>query len=114
MIDFDRLILGPAMDAFARPIIVVPKSGAAPYGGRGDYREPHTDIQLEDGSFSTASPTIGIRRSEFARVPQQDDRVYIDVDGLTVIPNVSRLFLVADVKPDGEGDVKLILAEIDP
>lgn len=112
MIDFDRLVLGPAMNAFARPIIVAPP-GLPPYGGRGDFREPHTEIALEDGTFSTASPTLGIRRGEFARLPEQGDSIFVNVDGMTILPG-SRRFEVIDVRPDGEGDVKLVLGEIDP
>lgn len=115
--DFDRLVLAPAMAAFARPVAFLPRGGA-PFVGRGDLRMPTADIALEDGSITTAAPVLGIRRSEFALLPEQEDGVYVDVvidaadpAGFRVTDRTRR-FLIQDVRPDGEGDIKLVLAEI--
>ncbi len=117
MLNFDRMVLRPAMGAFARPVAFLPKEGT-PYLGRGDFRMPTTDIQLDDGSLTTATPTLGIRAAEFATLPRQDDKVYVGVvrnpsspGGFDVVPTTLR-YIVMDVRPDGEGDIKLVLAEV--
>lgn len=113
MIDFDALVLAPAMDAFARPISVDPvmsQPGEQPYAVqrdgvsplRGDFRDPHETVQLVDGTLTTSDPVLGIRAVEFLILPAQEDLVTIGL----------RRFTVLDVRPDGEGDVKLVLREI--
>jgi hypothetical protein len=120
VINFDRLILGPAMAAFAGPFMVVPKDGSAVFVARGDFRQPSVEIALEDGSFTTSAPSLGVRRSEFLRFPRQEDEVYLDIvrdssspSGYAIGP-ASRKFVIVDLRPDGEGDVKLVLRENDP
>ena len=115
--DFDRLVLAPAMAAFARPVAFLPRGGV-PFLGRGDLRMPTVDIQMADGDVTTAALTLGIRRAEFETLPAQEDEVYVDIIkddterlGFRVTER-SRRFVVMDVRPDGEGDVKLVLAEI--
>lgn len=119
MISFDRLILRPAMGAFARPVAIIPADGQrAPYLARGDFRRPTQDIQLDDGEMTTAAPTLGIRRSEFPALPVQKDQVYVDVvvdsgapGGFRLTPETRR-YRIMDVRPDGEGDIKLVLAAV--
>lgn len=116
MIDFDRLVLRPAQAVFARPIAFLPKGGR-PFLGRGDFRRPTEMVDIGDGEMTTALPTLGIRASEFVILPRQDDELYVGIlrsdaaPGYEVLPT-SRRFKVMDVKPDGEGDVKLVLAEV--
>lgn len=117
MIDFDRLVLAPAMAAFARPVAFLPRGGV-PFLGRGDLRMPTVDIQMADGDITTAAPTLGIRRAEFDTMPAQEDEVYVDIvkDDAELlgfrVSERTRRFVVMDVRPDGEGDVKLVLAEV--
>lgn len=119
MLDFDRLVLRPAMGAFARPVAFLASDGQrAPVIGRGDFRAPTVDIALDDGSLTTAVPVLGIRRSEFDVLPVQEDEVYIDIvvddaepAGFRVTDRTRR-FAIKDVRPDGEGDIKLVLGEV--
>lgn len=117
MIDFDRLILGPAMGAFAMPIAVLPKNGS-PYLARGDFRRPTADVEIEEGKLTTASPTLGVRASEFPVLPVQNDSIYVRVRpnadapaGFEIVMGVTQRYLITDVRPDGEGDIKLVLRE---
>lgn len=118
MIDFDRLVLRPAMAAFGRPIGFLPKHDL-PFVGRGDFRRPTETVDLGEGDLTTAAPTLGIRASDFVDVdpPRQDDQIYVGVRVITAPPGFevlssTRRYVVKDVRPDGEGDIKLILAEI--
>ena len=117
MLNFDRLVLRPAMGAFARPVAFLPKGGT-PFLGRGDLRRPTEDVALSDGEMTTAAPVLGVRASELPEMPRQNDHVYVDVVvdqaerlGFRVTERTQR-FVVMDVRPDGEGDVKLVLAKV--
>ncbi|BCP53787.1 hypothetical protein K32_24040 [Kaistia sp. 32K] len=105
MIDFDAMVLGPAQLAFGRPVTILPlasQPGVASFPAGGDFRRPHTEVQLADGEFTTVSPTLGIRASEYPILPAIDDKIVIGAE----------TFLVVDVRPDGEGDVKLVLRKV--
>lgn len=105
MIDFDAMVLAPAQLAFARPVTILPiasQPGVGSYSGRGDFRRPHTEVQIAEGEFTTVSPTLGIRASEYPVLPAIEDKVVIGAD----------TWLVVDVRPDGEGDVKLVLRKV--
>ncbi len=117
MINFDRLVLRPAMGAFARPVAFLPK-GRTPFLGRGDFRRPTEDVQLSEGDMSTAAPTLSVRASELTVLPRQNDHVYVDIVvdpaepvGFRVTARSQR-FIIVDVRPDGEGDIKLVLAQV--
>lgn len=103
MIDFDALVLGPAMDTFARPVSIIPlksRSSSVPYAARGVYAERPVDVLTEgDAILSSTNITLGIRLSEFTVEPVQGDKVVIG----------ARTFLVDDTDPDGEGGLMLAL-----
>ncbi|HWJ72589.1 MAG TPA: hypothetical protein VNX29_05410 [Kaistia sp.] len=105
------------MGAFARPVAFLPKGGS-PFLGRGDFRRPTEDVQLSEGEMTTAAPTLGVRASELDAMPRQNDGVYVDIVadpaeplGFRVTPRSQR-FKIVDVRPDGEGDLKLVLAQV--
>ena len=111
MIDFAALVLGPAMDAFGRPITVTPtksQPGAPAYATTvagaaltGVYASKKVEIQLENGLFhSTVQPTLGLRLADFAVPPRQGDLVTIPASGLS--PALGA-FAFADISPDGQG-----------
>ena len=96
MIDFDALVLGPAMDIFGMPIVIAPgksQPGAAPYAARGVLRIENIDMPLEDGIASTQVITIGVRLSEFAIPPVPEDQVSTTTD----------TFWIDDTDEDGQG-----------
>jgi hypothetical protein len=106
MIDFSATALRAGMDAFARAVTVQPvrsQPGAPAYLARGVFAAPHLQIDgiaIEAG-VSSASPTLGIRLSEFPEPPGQGDRIVIG----------PATWEVADVTPDGEGGATLVLTE---
>lgn len=115
MIDFEALVLGPAMDAFARPITytpVVSVPGAQPFVARGIWGKRPADMQLEDGSMlGTDELILGIRRSEFPAAPMQGDLV--DIDAYGSLPRVG-ICHVDDDGDDGQGGYSLVLKIVGP
>lgn len=106
MIDFDALVLAPAMATFARQISIIPLSsqpGGPGYSARGIWTERPVDVQTEDGAIlSSAVKTLGVRLSEFAVPPTSGDRV--TVDGV--------LYVIDDTDDDGQGGSVWTLKEI--
>jgi hypothetical protein len=81
-VNFSSLLYGPAFDVFARPVTfypVVSQPAGASYTGRGYYKSGPIDVQTLDGAIYSDQQTIlDIRDVEFAVLPQQGDRLYID------------------------------------
>lgn len=114
MIDFASLVLGPCMDVFARPIIVIPlvsQPRQPAYTARGIWSSKPVDIQLEDGILSTQEHTLGLKIADFTILPKQGDRVDIPLDGNA--PAIG-IFLVEDADDDGQGGVVLSLKAVTP
>ncbi len=105
-IDFDALVLGPCMDAFAEDITVdarASRPGEPPYAARGSYHERAVDVALTDGAIlSSAEKTLGVRLSEFVVPPAQGDLMILR--GAT--------FVVEDLDEDGQGGARLTLKEL--
>lgn len=106
MINFDALVLGPAMATFARPITVTPlvsQPGQPAYAARGVWNSKPINVALEDGSIlSSQVHTLGIRKTEFPVPIRQGDR--IDIDAVQSLPRVG-LCAVEDTDEDGQGGV---------
>lgn len=102
MIDFDALVLGPAMDAFARDVTVTPKNTATPaYVARGVYSERPIDIQIEgEGIMSSKIVTLGFRLSELTSQLSPGDRIDIPADGSSPARGA---FVIDDTDDDGQG-----------
>lgn len=113
MIDFDALVLAPAMDVFARSFSVIPKDWSAyPFQGRGVYSETPIDIQVEgEGVLSSKIMTLGVRLSELPAPIVQGDRIDIPAEGSA--PALGS-FLVDDDDADGQGGTILTLKAIRP
>ncbi|WP_158812058.1 hypothetical protein [Beijerinckia sp. L45] len=108
MIDFSRLVLKPCMTAFAQPIVINPvksQPGAVPYAARGVWSFKMVEIPTAQGDYiSTNTPVIGIRVSEFAAPPLQDDQ--ITTGGVTYVVN--------DTILDAQGGSDLLLKSVTP
>ncbi len=106
MIDFDALVLGPALAVFGRPVSIIPlksQGSSTTYPARGVYSERPVDIVTEgDGVLSSTNISLGIRLSEFATPPVPGDKVVID----------GRTFAVDDTDDDGQGGTVLSLKKI--
>lgn len=104
MIDFSATALEAGIAVFGRAVTVHPdvsQPGGDPYYARGVFAAPHVPVDsfgIEAG-ISTTSPSLGIRLADFAIPPQVGDSVGIDAE----------TYEIADMLPDGEGGVTLML-----
>lgn len=102
-LDFAALVLVPAMATFAQPVTVTPivsQPGVAAYLARGVYALKPVDIALEGGGLiSTQQRMLGIRLADFSTPPAQLDQI--------AMPQGT--FVIADIKPDGQGGADLWL-----
>jgi hypothetical protein len=107
-VDFDALVLKPAMDTFSKPMIVKPLSSqplAPIYAARGVWSKRPVDIATEGGGIlSSEERKIGIRISEFPVPVAPLDQVKFDGDW----------YWVDDVDEDGQGGASLTLKALDP
>jgi hypothetical protein len=103
VIDFSRLVLGPAMAVFAQPCIYNPfasQPGAAHFAARGVWTNRPVEIPTEQGGYiSTNQPIFGIRVADFAAAPKQDDQ----------LTTAGVLYDVVDTVFDGQGGADLWL-----
>lgn len=117
MIDFDALVLGPAMTVFAKPIIVNPvrsQPGHAAYAARGVWAIKPIDVQTEDGSvMSSRIYTLGVKLSEFLVPPTEEDQVTITNVIIRDVMRATATFLIDDVDPDGQGGAVWTLKSTD-
>jgi hypothetical protein len=107
-IDFDTLVLKPAMDRFAKPLVIKPLASqplAPAYTARGDWVKRPVDIATEGGGvLSTEERVISIRLSEFVVPPAPLDQVQFN----------GEWYWIDDVDEDGEGQAKLALKAVNP
>ncbi|MGI4881200.1 MAG: head-tail joining protein [Janthinobacterium lividum] len=113
-LDWDALVLQPAMDIFGEGQAGRPDTWPTyrPAGGsafplRGAVYDSNYKrvTDLGDGTTETAEhPVLGVRDSLFGGVqPGQGDQVYI--------PSVDQLYAVVEAEQDGHGQTLLILME---
>jgi hypothetical protein len=124
MINFDALVLAPAMGVFAKPVTVTPirsQPTAAPYPARGVWEIANVAIVTEDGGqFSNRTIKLGVRMSEFTVLPVQGDWITTKVqhlplaytDRLSLDPNSTMNFVIDDQSPDGQGGCSLTLKRV--
>lgn len=110
MINFDALILSPAMDAFAWPIMVTPVAsspGAAAYTARGSFDVMSQRVLLEDGNeLASVRINLGVRLNEFPALPRQGDKISITPPfGITV----THTYVIDAITPDSQGGGDIVL-----
>lgn len=116
MIDWDALVIGPAVAIFGETVAYTPQSGETmaitgvfdeaykpllPLGGSMG-REP-LDIGMT-GDTVSAGPVLGVRLADFPVPPAQGDALVVR----------GTAFVVREVQADGHGAVKLLLNEAGP
>ena len=105
MIDWDALVLAPAMTVFADPIALTPTvsiPNALAYPARGVFAEKPVRVEVENGGYiSTLETTLGIRLADFPMPPKQGDSLVRA--GVT--------WFVWDVNPDGQGGASLAIKQ---
>lgn len=102
-IDWDDLVLGPAMGLFGDKVIYTPRGGAPVTIPDAVFDEEAIELQLDqDGQTTTQRrPVLGIRASALPVEPKQSDRVQIVKTG--------KVYVVREPIPDGHGHVHLKL-----
>jgi hypothetical protein len=107
-VDFDTLVLKPAMDVFSKSMIVKPLASqplAPSYAARGVWSKRPVDIATEGGGIlSSEERKIGVRLSEFAVPVSTLDQVQFD----------GEWYWIDDVDEDGQGGASLTLKAVNP
>lgn len=105
MIDFDALVLAPAMLVFGEPATFLPDGGPAAEVS-GVFEAAHKLVEVDPGDnsnytvgVSSTAPALGIRLQDFPSAPEQGDG--LRVRGLD--------YVIIDIHPDGHGGAHLIL-----
>ncbi len=103
MIDWNAAVLAPVHGVFGQPVTYTPSAlGATPFTVTGVFDEAYREIDLAGGTaITTETPVLGVRASEFLAPPMQGDTLIIQATGHT--------YSVRDVRPDGHGEIKLML-----
>lgn len=121
-IDFESLVLGPCMTAFAKPVTITPvksQSLAAPYPSQGIWTIDSVDLVMEDGTPMT-SRTIkfGVQFSDYPIMLAQGDIITTIASNVPLAywqgdndinPSSNIDFIVNDQRPDGQGGCTLVL-----
>ncbi|WP_392563207.1 hypothetical protein RHO12_12690 (plasmid) [Orbus sturtevantii] len=104
-INWDKELLAPLHDTFGGNAEYRPRVGVA-FKINVIFDRAYTYITtLDDGSeMVSTAPAIGIRESDFVRLPVQGDKVFID--------DVKELFIVREMHPDSLGGQKLLLNKV--
>lgn len=115
MIDLERLVLGPAMNAFGRPATYYPdvsQPGAPAFVVRGVWTQKPADTTiLDDGPFAGDELKLGVRISDFLAAPQPGDRVFVPAH--RSLPDVG-MCIIDDEGDDGQGGFSLVLKKLAP
>jgi hypothetical protein len=102
-VDWDAHVLAPCEGVFGELATYSPASGA-PFAIVGVFDREYHEVALLDPTApaDSALPVLGVRLAIFATYPAKNDKVFI--------PSVGLSFIVKDVRPDGHGWAKLMLA----
>lgn len=105
MIDFDALVLGPAMATFAEPCTIWPGGdNVSAFAARGVWSDKPVDIQMQDGMIASGQVrTMGFRISELQQPLVQGDWLIRDRTG--------DKYIVDDCDDDGQGGTVATLKE---
>ncbi|MFH1557424.1 MAG: hypothetical protein ABII76_21660 [Pseudomonadota bacterium] len=102
MVDFSRLVLGPAMRVFSRAVVFKPAAGGE-HQVRGIFDRAYVQVPSDDGSVQeSVAPRLGIRIDEWPVMPLQKDRIVIGTE----------TFMVVFAEPDGQGGATVVLRKV--
>ncbi|WP_035698420.1 head-tail joining protein [Bradyrhizobium japonicum] len=119
-IDLSALVLGPCMEAWAKPVTITPVKSqptARPYDVRGVWTVDNINLVADNGApFSTRTIKLGVKLDEFAVPLMQGDYVRTLASNLPMgylkdayAPGAVVDFVVDNDQPDGQGGTVLIL-----
>lgn len=103
-VDWDALVLAPAMAVFSDPIVLTPtvsQPSAAPFLACGVFAVKQVTVQTAEGEFTDQQPTLGIRLADFPVPPKQGDSFV----------RAGVVWNIYDVQPDGQGGADLVLKQ---
>ena len=102
-IDFDSLVLSPAMNLFAHPMMLNPirsQPAVQPYAARGVWEvSPYTIMMENQAPFSTSVYKVGFRLTDFKVPPVTGDQIVFN--GFT--------YTLDAPEYDGQGGVKWVV-----
>jgi hypothetical protein len=103
-INWDALVLAPCENVFGEPATYTPAAGGS-FSITGVFDRAYKEVGLIDLDIgaNTVQPVLGVRAAQFPVPPVQGDMVFI--------PSVNITYYVRDVRPDGHGSIKLMLAD---
>lgn len=105
-IDWDTEVLAPTISTFGEAATYHAANGTT-FDFIGVFDEAYRDVsQLNPLEANAVLPVIGVRLSQMAVLPMQNDQVRIESNG--------RLYYVIDVRVDGHGWAKLMLGDTEP
>jgi hypothetical protein len=116
MVDFDKLVLGPASKIFQIKVRFTPlvsDPGAPAFDLWGVYSSSPVDVQMQDETiFSDQQTSLGIRKRDFLGArPDRGDLV--EITDTTHI-DFGKRFWVGDSDDDGQGGSMLMLRTHNP
>ena len=106
-VDFNALVLAPAMATFAKAVVIYPVSGDGVVGfpARGVFTSVPIDVQMQDGGiFSDQRTSLGMKADDLLFPLAMRDR--IEVDGV--------MYWVGDIDNDGQGGLMIELRKTAP
>lgn len=102
-VNWDVEVLAPTVGTFGEAATYMPADAPA-FPLWGVFDEAFRDVaNLDPLEANTVMPVIGVRLSQMAVYPKQNDQV--------LVASVNRLYYVIDVRPDGHGWAKLMLGD---
>lgn len=105
-VNWDALVIGPTVGVFGESIIYTPLY-QAPITITGVFDDAYlAEAMFEDGSTGVTelSAVLGVQLSQFANLPQPNDRVLVQRTGSQ--------YLVREMRNDSHGWAKLLLTRI--
>jgi hypothetical protein len=120
VVDFDRLVLGPASKIFQIKVRFTPlvsDPGAPSFDLFGVYSSIPVDVQMQNETiFSDQQTSLGVRKRDFVIPPDRGDLV--ELTDPTHI-DYGKKFWIGDSDDDGQGGAMLLLraqhpATVDP
>lgn len=104
MIDWDALVLQPAMGVFGEPATYTPEGGS-PFGINVVFDSGYTGVEVGGITAITSAPMVGIRLAEF---PGGFDPELAQGDAIT-ITRTGVSYVVKDGRKDSHGGARLDL-----
>lgn len=106
-IDWNKNVLQPVNNIFGEPTVYYPADGGQ-FDLTGVFDQAYAEVIITDDNppINSVIPVLGVNVADFPGwypQPKKNDRLYI--------ASVDLNYIVRDVRPDGHGHIKLMLAK---